>query len=90
MRTMLTLRAAAMLIGVGVGSAHAGNNDGQSAPPPFTSIQTQPQSTSVKAPRTFPLFTFGGVEVRVWAPVAPPYNSKADGDLAATDIWSAG
>jgi hypothetical protein len=88
MRTMLMLGAAAMLIGVGVGSAYA--NDGQSAPPPFGSIQIQPQSTSVEAPRTFPLFTIGGVEVRVWAPVAPPYNSKADRDLAATNIWSAG
>ena len=90
MRTMLMLRAGAMLIGVGVGSAHAGNDDGQSGPPPFTAIQTQPQSISVGAPRTFPLFTIGGVEVRVWAPVAPPYNCKANGDLAATDIWSAG
>jgi hypothetical protein len=36
------------------------------------------------------VFTLGHAEVRVWAPMAPPYNGGANGDLAARDIWGAG
>jgi hypothetical protein len=90
MKTMLVLRAAAMLFSVGIGSAYAGNGGDQSALSPFASIQTQQHSILVGAPRTSPLFTIGGVEVRVWAPVEPPYNAEANGNLAARDIWSAG
>jgi hypothetical protein len=90
MKTMLVLRAVAMVFSLGIGSAYAGNGDGQSAPPPFTSARDQSKSVSVDALRTRPLFTIGGVGVHVWAPVPPPYNAEANGDLAARYLWGAG
>jgi hypothetical protein len=39
---------------------------------------------------TPPLFTFGGVEVRAWAPVQPHYSAQANRNLAALPIWNAG
>jgi hypothetical protein len=89
MRHMLTLLAVVMLPGVGIGSAHAAGGESRSAPPSI-SIQAEPNSIFGGSPRTSPLFTIGGFEVRVWAPVASPYTAKANGDLAAGDIWSAG
>jgi hypothetical protein len=88
MKTTLMLCAVAIPFGLGIGSAFAGG--GQSEPPLFNSIEAQPRSTSVGVPSTSPLFTIGGVEVRVWTPVAPPYNAEANGDLAARDIWGPG
>jgi hypothetical protein len=92
MRIMLILRVATMVFTLGIGSAYAGDGDGQSAPPPATSMQAQHQqhSVSVGAPQTPPLFTIGGVHVRLWAPVAPSYNAQTDGDLAARDVWGGG
>jgi hypothetical protein len=90
MKIMPVLRAAAMLPGAGVGSAYAGNGNGQSVSSPSTAIQAQLPSVSIGAPRTPPLFSIGGIQVRVWAPVAPPYNAEADGEFAARDIWGAG
>jgi hypothetical protein len=37
-----------------------------------------------------PLFTFGGFNVRVWTPVAPPYNATANGNLAERSIGGVG
>jgi hypothetical protein len=37
-----------------------------------------------------PLFTFGGFNVRVWTPVAPPYNAMANRNLAERSIGGAG
>jgi hypothetical protein len=37
-----------------------------------------------------PLFTFGGLNVRVWTPVAPPYNAMANRNLAERSIGGAG
>jgi hypothetical protein len=51
---------------------------------------TDSRSTSVSAsglPTPAPLRTIGGVGIRVWAPVAPPYNAEANGDLAARNVW---
>ena len=90
MKTMPILRAATALFSVGIGSACAGDVYGQAAPTPFTAMQSQVNSVSVDAPRRSPLFTIGRVEVRVWAPVAPPYNAEANGNLAARYIWGAG
>lgn len=90
MKTMLMLRAAATLLSVGAGSAHAGDDNGRSAPPMFTSIQARPNPIAAGVPRTSPLFTIGGVAVRVWAPVASPYNPGSAGNLSTRDIWSAG
>ena len=88
MKTMITLRAASMVFALGIGSACAADGDGQL----FTSVQAQHQqhSVSVGSQQNAPLFTLGHAEVRVWAPMAPPYNGGADGDLAARDIWGAG
>jgi hypothetical protein len=36
------------------------------------------------------LFTIGGLNVRVWAPVEPHYNGEANRDPAAESLWSAG
>jgi hypothetical protein len=85
MKTMIALRAASMVFTLGIGSAYAAEGDGQL----FTSVQAQ-HSVSVGSQQKAPLFTLGGAEVRVWAPVAPPYNAEANGNLAARDIWGAG
>jgi hypothetical protein len=92
MKPMIMVCAAAMLLTLGIGSSYAGDGDGESATTLFTSIQAQYQqhSVSVGAMQKAPLFTIGGVEVRVLAPVAPPYNARINGDLAARDIWGAG
>jgi hypothetical protein len=37
-----------------------------------------------------PLFTIGGFEGHIWAPVKPPYNTEADRNLAADPMWQAG
>jgi hypothetical protein len=87
---MLILRAAVVLLSVGVGSAYAGDDDGQVASPPSASKLAEFHPVLAGAPRSSPLFTIGGIEVHVWAPVAPPYNAEANGDLATKDIWSAG
>jgi hypothetical protein len=34
-----------------------------------------------------PLFTFGGVNVDVWAPVEPPYDPHIDRSAAADPFW---
>jgi hypothetical protein len=90
MKSVPMLHAMAMLFSVSIGSAYAGDGDGQSIPPPLTSTQSQLSSIPVGDSLTSPLFTIAGIEVRMWAPVAPPYNSEANGDLATRDIWSAG
>jgi hypothetical protein len=90
MKTTSAFRAAAMLLSAGVGSAYAGNSNGQSLSSPATAIQAQLPSVSTGPPRTPPLFGIGGIQFRVWAPVAPPYTARANGNLAARDIWSAG
>ena len=40
--------------------------------------------------QSHPLFTFGGLDVRVWTPVDPPYNALANGDLAGQPYGGAG
>jgi hypothetical protein len=37
-----------------------------------------------------PLFTIGGVGVRVWAPMEPHYNGEANRDPAAESLWGPG
>jgi hypothetical protein len=90
MRTMLMLPAVAVGLSLGIGLAYAGDGDGQSVRPPFTSAQDQSHSVSDGAPPTRPLFTIGRVEVRAWAPVAPPHNTEANEDPTARTIWGAG
>ena len=34
-----------------------------------------------------PLFKIGGLPVRVYAPVEPPYNAAANRNLAADPLW---
>jgi hypothetical protein len=38
-------------------------------------------------PRSSPLFTFGGLDVHVWAPMEPHYNAEANRDAAAEPFW---
>jgi hypothetical protein len=40
--------------------------------------------------QSHPLFTFGGLDVRLWTPVAPHYNAEANRNLAEQSIWGAG
>ena len=88
MKTMIALRAASVVFTLGIGSAHAADDDSQL----FTSVEAQQQqhSVSVGSQQNAPLFTLGHAEVRVWAPTTPPYNAGANEDLAARDIWGAG
>ena len=37
-----------------------------------------------------PLFKIGGLPVRVYAPVLPPYNAAANRNLAANPVWGPG
>jgi hypothetical protein len=37
-----------------------------------------------------PPFTFGGLDVRIWAPVEPHFNTEANRNLAEQTIWGAG
>jgi hypothetical protein len=37
-----------------------------------------------------PLFTIGGLPVRVWAPVEPHYNAAANRNIAADPLWGPG
>jgi len=90
MKTMLMLRAVVMVFSLGIGSAYAGDGDGQITRPPFTPAQDQPYSVSVGGRPTPPLFTVGRVEVHVWAPVAQPHNTEANEDPTARTIWGAG
>ena len=69
-------------------SAYAADGDGQSTL--FTSVAQQQQHSLAVGAQSPPLFTSGGVGVRVWAPMAPSYNAAANGDLAARDIWGQG
>ena len=89
MKTMLMLCAAVMVLTNGIGSAYAADSDGQSTL--FTSVEAQQRQHSLEVGAQLPpLFTSGGVGVRVWTPMAPSYNAAANGDLAARDIWGQG
>jgi hypothetical protein len=91
MKTTLVLCAAAMVLTNSIGSAYAadGDRDGQSTL--FTSVEAQQRQHSLEVGAQLPpLFTSGGVGVRVWTPMAPSYNAAANGDLAARDIWGQG
>jgi hypothetical protein len=92
MKTTLVLCAAAMVLTNSIGSAYAadGDRDGQSTL--FTSVEAQQQqhSLAVGALHSPPLFTRGGVGVRVWTPMEQAYNAVVNGDLAAKDIWGPG
>jgi hypothetical protein len=72
MKTMLMFRAGAMLLPVGIGSAHAGNASGRSVWSPDVLIRAPGLPKSIVARRTSPLVPFGGVEVLVLAPMASP------------------
>ena len=72
--------AAVVLIGISCADARASDNG----------AATRTDSVSVGALKKPPLRTIRGIELRVWTPVAPPYNAEANGDLAARNIWGAG
>jgi hypothetical protein len=35
----------------------------------------------------FPSLTFGGLDIGVWAPVEPPYDSQANRDPSGESFW---
>jgi hypothetical protein len=72
--------AAAVFVGISRADARASGN----------SAATGTDSVSVGTLKKPPLRTIRGIELRVWTPVAPPYNAEANGDLAARNIWGAG
>jgi hypothetical protein len=41
-----------------------------------------------RKPQPTPLFTFGGLNVGVWAPMEPHYNAGANRDPAGESFWS--
>ena len=76
------LLAAIAVLSIGVSCADA------RAPDTAAATGTDSGSTSVSAsglPTPPPSRTIGGVGVRVWTPLAPPYNAEANGDLAASN-----
>jgi hypothetical protein len=76
----IVIIAAAVLIGISCADARASENG----------AATGSDSVSVGGLKNPPLRTIRGIELRAWAPVAPPYNAEANGDLAARNIWGAG
>jgi hypothetical protein len=76
----IIILAAIVLVGISCADARA-SDDGAA---------TGNDSVSVGALKKPPLRTIGGIELRAWTPVAPPYNAEANGDLAARNIWGAG
>jgi hypothetical protein len=75
MKTILLV--AMVLIGISCSDARASDD----------ATAGGPDSISVGVLQTPPLRTIHGVTIRVWAPVAPPYDAEANGDLAARKIW---
>ena len=78
------LLGAIAVLSIGISCAGARASDRAAA------TGTDSGSTSVSAgglPTRSPLRSIGGVGIRVWAPVAPPYSTEANGDLAARNIW---
>jgi hypothetical protein len=41
-------------------------------------------------PQSSPLFTIGGLDVQIWAPVEPHYNGAASRDPAGEPFWNGG
>jgi hypothetical protein len=46
------------------------------------SAQDEPQSST--------LFTIGGLDLHIWAPVEPHYNGEANRDPAGEPLWTPG
>ena len=66
-----------LILSVAAGAVLASSQDGRAQA--VAPNQPNPYQTTVPAPvrpqtGSQPLFTFGGVGVHVWAPVAAPYN----------------
>lgn len=78
MKTLL--RAAVVVLGTSTGISFAHASALNSA------VGTG--SVSVGTRQTPSPRTIGRIGVHVWAPVAPPYNAEANGDLAARNIWA--
>jgi hypothetical protein len=55
-----------------------------------TTAPSIPAGTESAMPRSSPLFSIGGVPVYLWAPVAPPYSTNANRNLAADPLTEAG
>jgi hypothetical protein len=85
---------AVALSGLAVMVASTANSQERSSPMPDTGhaygIGSAADGAARDEPRSPPLFTAGGLEVHVWAPVEPHYNGDANRDPAAEPLWHAG
>ncbi len=77
--------AFSVFVAVGATSAHA-----QEQNPPMPGAASVSGTGPTGIGSSHPLFTFGGLDVRVWTPVAPPYNAMANSNLAERSIEGAG
>jgi hypothetical protein len=73
-------------------SAAFGQERSSLAPDTGYELGTEPgaNGSAQGEPRTFPLFTLGDLDVRVWTPLEPHYNAEANRDPAAEPFWGAG
>jgi hypothetical protein len=80
--------------GLAVMAASTANGQERSSPMPDTGhafgIGSAADGAAQDQPQSRPLFTVGGLDVRVWAPVEPHYNGDANRDPAAESLWRAG
>jgi hypothetical protein len=80
------LSATALMLAT-VAVAHAqspgGPGLGQETQSPFVA----PDPTQGE-PASHPLFTIGGVEAHIWAPVEPHYDANNNRNLAANPLWA--
>ena len=87
-------RSVAVVFGVVVvaGSPTANGQEPNPQPPSVDQVAATGQTGFVSSQdrrQSHPLFTLGGLGVRVWAPLEPHYNVEANRNLAGQSIWGA-
>jgi hypothetical protein len=77
--------------GLAVMAASTAHGQERNTPDPDTSSVFGTGQAAVGSPpgepRSSPLFTFGGLNVHVWAPMEPHYNADANRNLAGDPLW---
>jgi hypothetical protein len=80
--------------GLAVVVASNAHGQARSSPPPVpgyvAGVGSSADGSVRSEPRPTPMFTFGDLDVHIWAPVEPPYNGDANRDPAGVPFWSAG
>jgi hypothetical protein len=70
--------------------ATAAYADTPAGPPVTGTLQapaTLPAPVAPESAQPQPFWTLGGVPVRIWAPVAPPYDAAANRTGAGDPLW---